>query len=140
MATISGYPTATLRSLVALDVHPLVADSLELGAFRPKAQKISVRRVRNAVSWWRMRQFTRNILRDVEVATVTSDKERELFSDLLRHPDQCIVMPNVLDLRDYNDQFNPRDVKALLYAGSFGYIANYEAVQWFTQDVFGHIS
>ena len=36
VATISGYPSATLRSLVALGVRPLVADSLELGVFRPK--------------------------------------------------------------------------------------------------------
>ena len=140
VATISGYPSATLRSLVALGVRPLVADSLELGGFRPKKQTLSLRRIRNTVTWWHMRRFTRRILRDVDVVTVASDAERELFRDLLHDPDRCIVMPNVLDLRDYEGQYSPRDYNALLYAGSFGYIANYEAMKWFTREVFGHIT
>lgn len=140
VATISGYPSATLRSLVTLGMRPLVADSLELGVFRPKREKLSVRRIRNTITWWHMRRFTRRILRDVEVATVTSDAERELFSGLLHAPDQCVVMPNVLDMRDYEGEFGPRDYSALLYAGSFGYIANYEAMQWFAREVFRHIT
>ncbi len=140
VATISGFPSATLRSLMTLGVRPLVADSLELGGFRPKSQGLSTRGVRSTVTWWRMRRFTRKILRDVDVVTVTSDVERELFSDLLRDPDQCVVMPSVLDMRDYEGQYGPRDYSTLLYAGSFGYIANYEAMQWFTREVFGHIT
>ena len=140
VATISGCPSAVLRSLVALGVRPLVADSLELGVLRPKSQGLSMRGVRSTVTWWHMRRFTRRILRDVDVATVTSDAERELFNDLLYDPDQCVVMPNVLDMRDYAGQYGPRDYSALLYAGSFGYIANYEAMQWFTKEVFGHIA
>jgi glycosyltransferase involved in cell wall biosynthesis len=140
VATISGYPSATLRGLVTLGVRPLVADSLELGVFRPKSQGLSMRSVRSTVTWWRMRRFTRKILRDVDVVTVTSDAERELFRDLLHDPNQCIVMPNVLDMRDYDGQYGPRDYSTLLYAGSFGYIANYEAMQWFTSEVFGHIT
>ena len=140
VATISGYPSATLRSLVTLGMRPLVADSLELGGFRPKRRGPSMRSVRSAVTWWRMRRFTRNILRDVDVVTVTSEAERELFRDLQHDPDQCVVMPSVLDLRDYDGQYAPRDYSALLYAGSFGYVANYEAMQWFTKEVFGHIT
>ncbi len=140
VATISGYPSATLYSLVSLGVRPLVADSLELGVFRPKSLGLSWRGVRNRVTWWHMRRFTRKILRDVDVATVTSEAERELFSDLVHPPDQCVVLPSGLDLRDYEGQFGPRDYSALLYAGSFGYIANYEAMQWFTGQVFGHIA
>ncbi len=140
VATISGYPSATLRSLVTKGVQPLIADSLELGVFRPKSQRLSTRSIRSAVTWWRMRRFTRNILRDVDVVTVTSDAERELFSGLLRDPNQCVVMPSVLDMRDYAGHYGPRDHSALLYAGSFGYIANYEAMQWFTREVFGHVT
>jgi polysaccharide biosynthesis protein PslH len=140
VATISGYPSATLRSLVTLGVRPLVADSLELGVFRPKRQKLSMRRIRNTATWWHMRRFTRNILRDVDVVTVTSEAERELFNGLLTNPDQCMVVPSGLDLRDYDGQFGPRDYSSLLYAGSFGYSANYEAMQWFTQEVYGHIT
>ena len=140
VATISGYPSATLRSLVTKGVRPLIADSLELGVFRPKSQRLSTRSIRSAVTWWRMRRFTRNILRDVDVVTVTSDAERELFSGLLRDPHQCVVMPSVLDMRDYTGHYGPRDHNALLYAGSFGYSANYEAMQWFTREVFGHVT
>jgi polysaccharide biosynthesis protein PslH len=139
VATISGYPSATLRSLVSLGVRPLVADSLELGVFRPKKQKLSVRRVRNTVTWWHMRQFTQKVLRDVDVVTVTSEAERELFNGLLTNPNQCMVVPSGLDMREYEGQFGPRDYNSLLYAGSFGYIANYEAMQWFAKEVYGHI-
>lgn len=140
VATISGYPSATLRSLVKLGVRPLVADSLELGVFRPKKHQLSLRYARNAYTWWHMRRFTRTILRDVAVVTVTSDAEQELFSSLLRDPSQCVVMPNMLDLHDYEGHYGPRAYSTLLYAGSFGYIANYEAMQWFTRDVFQHIA
>jgi glycosyltransferase involved in cell wall biosynthesis len=140
VGTISGYPSATLHSLVRLGAHPLIADSLELGVFRPKKRKISPRYARNAYTWWHMRRFTRAILRDVDVVTVTSEAEQALFSNLLRDPDQCVVVPNMLDLRDYQGQHGLRDYNTLLYAGSFGYIANYEAMLWFTQDVFQSIA
>jgi polysaccharide biosynthesis protein PslH len=140
VTTISGYPSATLRSLVTLGMRPLVADSLELGVFRPKNPSLSLRNIRSQVTWWRMRRFTQNILRDVDVVTVTSEAERDLFGNLLREPDQCVVVPSALDLRDYVGDYGPRDHNILLYAGSFGYIANYEAMQWLTREVFGHIT
>jgi glycosyltransferase involved in cell wall biosynthesis len=99
-----------------------------------------LRNIRSQVTWWRMRRFTQNILRDVDVVTVTSEAERDLFGNLLREPDQCVVVPSALDLRDYVGDYGPRDHNILLYAGSFGYIANYEAMQWLTREVFGHIT
>lgn len=140
VATISGHPSATLRSLVALGIRPLVADSLELGVFRPQSQGLSLRNVRNQVTWWRMCRFTQDLLHDVNVVTVTSEAERELFGNLLREPDQCVVMPSVLDVRDYEGDYGSRNYNVLLYAGSFGYIANYEAMQWFTCEVFRRIT
>jgi glycosyltransferase involved in cell wall biosynthesis len=140
VATISGYPSATLRSLVTLGIRPLIADSLELGGFRPKNQRLSMRSVRSTVTWWRMRRFTKKILRDVDVVAVTSEAEHNLFSELLREPNQCVVIPSVLDLRDYEGDYGPRNYKVLLYAGSFGYIANYEAMQWFAREIFSQIA
>ena len=139
VATISGFPSATLASLVRLGVRPLIADSLELGVMRPKPSTGCARRVRNQFTWWRLRRFTGRLLRDVDVVTVASKTERALFTGLMRAPDKCIVVPNVLDLADYTGDFGPRDFSSLLYAGSFGYIANYEAMLWFTQEVFGRI-
>ena len=71
--------------------------------------------------------------------TVTSEAERTLFAGLVRTPDQCVVVPIVLNLQDYQGDWGPRDYNSLLYAGSFGYMANYEAMMWFTQQAFGHI-
>ena len=128
VATISGFPSSTLRSLATLGARPLIADSLELGVLRPKSETPASRRVRNEFTWWHLRRFTRRLLKDVDVVTVTSETERELFADLVHAPDQCIVVPNVLDLRDYEGEYGPRDYHSLLYAGSFGYGANYEAM------------
>ena len=136
VATISGFPSSALLTLVEMGVHPLIADSLELGVMRPMPATPLGRRVRNEFTWWRLRRFTQQLLKSVDIVTVTSEAELELFTDLARRPDQCIVMPNVLDLQEYEGDFGPRDLNSLLYAGSFGYIANYEAMLWFTRDVF----
>lgn len=136
VATISGAPSSTLHSLVRLGARPLVADSLELGVLRPKSKTPLLRRARNEYTWRHLRRFTRQLLRAIDVVTVTSENERALFADLVHAPDQCIVVPNVLDLQDYEGDLGPRESNSLLYAGSFGYIANYEAMKWFATEVF----
>lgn len=136
VATISGAPSATLHSLTQLGARPLIADSLELGVLRPNPAALPVRRIRSEFIWQHIRRYTRRMCKDVDVLTVTSDIEQGLFADLVCAPDQCIVVPNVLDLNEYKGDFGPRDPHSLLYAGSFGYIANYEAVLWFAQAVF----
>ncbi len=136
VATISGAPSATLHSLIELGARPIVADSLELGVLRPSPTATLVRRARSRFIWRHLRRYTRRVLEDIALVTVTSDIERTLFTDLLQQPDQCLVVPNVLDLRAYVGDFGPRDHNSLLYAGSFSYSANYDAVMWFAQQVF----
>lgn len=136
IATISGAPSATLHSLIKLGARPLIADSLELGVLRPNPAASPVRRMRGKFIWQHLRRYTRRMCKDVDVLTVTSGIEQGLFADLVHAPDQCIVVPNVLDLEEYAGDFGPRDPHSLLYAGSFGYIANYDAMLWFAQTVF----
>lgn len=136
VATISGCPSSTLISLVNLGVRPLIADSLELGVMRPRHTTVLPRRARNEFTWWHLRRFTRQLLKGIDVVTVTSETERALFANLVQTPDQCIVIPNVLDLQEYQGDYGPRDFRSLLYTGSFGYIANYEAMFWFAREVF----
>lgn len=140
IATISGAPSSTLHSLVQLGARPLIADSLELGVLRPRAATSPIRLIRSEFIWWHLRRYTRQMLKDVDVVTVTSENEQMLFADLVHAPEQCIVVPNVLDLNDYTGDFGARDFNRLLYSGSFGYIANYQAMLWFAQEVFGRIA
>jgi len=140
VATISGAPSATLHSLIDFGARPIVADSLELGVLRPNPTATLVRGARSKFIWRHLRRYTRRVLEDVALITVTSDNERTLFADLLQEPDQCLVVPNVLDLREYVGDFGPRDYYSLLYAGSFSYGANYDAVKWFAQQVFERIA
>lgn len=140
IATISGAPNSTLLSLVRLGFRPLVADSLELGVLRPKPAAPFLRRARNEYTWWHLRRFTRELLKKVDTITVASETEQALFASLTRTRNQCVVVPNVLDLSDYTGDFGPREFNRLLYPGSFGYIANYEAMLWFAREVFGRIA
>ena len=140
IATISGAPSSTLLSLVRLGARPLIANDLELGVLRPKPTTPLLRRARNTYIWWHLRRFTRQLLKNVDIVRVTSETERGLIAELVHTPDQCIVVPNVIDLQEYEGNLGPRDFNSLLYAGSFGYIANYEAMLWFTQQVFGRIA
>jgi len=139
IATISGSPSSTVHSLIKLGVRPLIVDSLELGVLRPKHSTPSLHRARNQFTWRHLRRYTRQVLKDVDIVTVTSEAERTLFADLTHTPDQCIVVPNVLDLSEYQGDFGPRDYNSLLYAGSFGYIANYQAMLWFAQEIFSRM-
>jgi glycosyltransferase involved in cell wall biosynthesis len=140
IATISGAPSSTLHSLIQLGARPLIADSLELGVLRPDSAASPARWMRSEFIWRHLRRYTHRMCKEVDVVTVTSDIEQGLFADLVCAPDQCVVVPNVLDLEEYVGDFGPRDPRSLLYAGSFGYFANYEAMLWFTQRVFGRIA
>ena len=139
IASLSGAPGSTLLSLVKLGARPLIADDVELGVLRPKPATPLLRRARNEYTWRHLRRFTHGLLQSIDVIRVTSENERRLFADLVRTPDQCVVIPNVIDPQEYAGDFGPREFNRLLYAGSFGYIANYEAMLWFTQQVFGRI-
>jgi glycosyltransferase involved in cell wall biosynthesis len=140
IVTLSCGPSATLRSLVQLGARPLVADSVELGVMRPKSTTPLLRRARNEYTWWHLRRFARELLSHVDLVTVTSQAERALLSGLTPRPEQCIVVPNALDLHEYEGDYGPRELNRLLYPGSFAYMANYQAMLWFGREVFGRIA
>jgi glycosyltransferase involved in cell wall biosynthesis len=139
IVTECGSPGVATLAAVSQNIRPLVVDSVELGVFRPQGPRLSRPRLRRSLTWFKMRRFSGTLLRMVDVFTVTSQQEYVLFRSIAPEGVPCVIVPNVVELSDYEGAFGERDRESLIHCGSFSYSVNYDAVLWFAQQVFGRI-
>jgi len=139
IATECGVTYISTFSSVSQKIRPLLVDSIEIGVLRPKSRLLSRQYIRQAMTFMKAKQFLSQLLRDVDIITVTSKSERALFNGVIPQKVPCFISPNVIDLNDYSDTYGPRDRRSIIHTGSFSYGVNYEAVLWFSQHVFWRI-
>jgi glycosyltransferase involved in cell wall biosynthesis len=139
IVTECGSPGVATLAAVSQNIRPLVVDSVELGVFRPQGSLLSRQRLRRSLTWVKTRRFSGALLRMADIFTVTSQQEYTLFRSIVPKEAPCVIVPNVVDLSDYDGAFGERDRKSLIHCGSFSYPVNYDAVLWFAQHVFGRI-
>jgi len=139
MVTECGSPGIVTFTAVSQNIRPLVVDSVELGVSRPQGALLSLRRLRQSLTWFKLRRFSSALLRKADVYTVTSQPEYVLLCSIVPAGVPCVIVPNVMDLGDYEGTFGERDRRSLIHCGSFSYSVNYDAVLWFAQEVFGRI-
>ncbi len=139
IVTECGAPSIATFTAVLQNIRPLVVDSVELGILRPQGSLLSPRRLRKSLTWFKRQRFSGTLLQKADVFTVTSQPEYMLFRKIVPEEVPCVIVPNVVDLHDYEGVFGERDRRSLIYCGSFSYSVNYNAVLWFAQQVFGRI-
>jgi len=116
---------------------PRLLEDLELSMIRGQVdgQGGVGRRLRRGLTWWKVRRYTGQLLRQVEGCTVASPKERELVAEVAP---ACPVevIPNGVDVGQYEGDFGPPQPDTLIFPGSLTYRANFDAMQFFLQEVF----
>ena len=96
----------------------------------------SLQRSRRSLTWLKHRFYLARLLRSFRACTVVSERERQLLDRAApRHP-PVTVIPNGVVLADYADVHETPRPNHLIFAGSFGYSANYDAMCWFVRDVY----
>ena len=117
---------------------PALFEEVELGL--PHQQYSQARsgwsRLRRGLTWAKHRRHLIRVLEDFSACTVVSEQERHLVSSIVPNYRTIQVVPNCIDLNDYDgvDQI-PRP-NYLIFTGSFRYFANYEAMTWFLREVY----
>ena len=136
VATEGGALPYTIAYTVnKLHLRPLILDGVEIGQFRPRQALPINKRFRLHLNWLKNKPFIQSLLRQVDFFTTPSTREYNNLRELAPSRLPGKVVPNVIDLSDYQQDHGKREKASLIYTGSFSYPANYQAVTWFASQV-----
>jgi polysaccharide biosynthesis protein PslH len=120
---------------------PKILDSIEVSlakdAYR-NAQTLD-RRIRDGLTWLKLRGFTKSLLQKVEACTVPSEQEKQNILEIMPGYTNVKVVPHSLDLAQYTGSFGEPSPNSLVYTGSFTYHANFDAVDYFLKEIYPRI-
>jgi len=117
---------------------PAIFEEFEIGLFHDRAFSLDGRiRIRHALTWFKLRRYLSQLLDSFQACTVTSKQERYLFvRNFSSHKSQVEVVPNCLDLSEYQDIKTKEKPNTLIFSGPFKYRVNYRAMLWFIREIF----
>jgi polysaccharide biosynthesis protein PslH len=121
---------------------PALFEEIELGVFYDQAyqSRNPIARFRHSLTWFKLSQYLSDLLSFFQAYTVASDQEHKLFTDSFpSHRDKMRIMPNCINLEDYQGLNVKAQPNRLVFSGSFRYSANYHAMQWFVGEVFPRV-
>lgn len=121
-----------------LNGQAAIFDEIEIGIPLDRYLKSSSMggRVRNGITWLKLRHYLKRMLNDYPVCTVASAEERKLVIDIGIPNKKVATIPNFIDLEDYHRFSGRRKSNTLIFTGAFRYRPNYEAMVWFLEHVF----
>lgn len=117
---------------------PAVFEEIEIGNFHDQAFSSDGKiRFRQALTWFKLRIYLARLLDAFQACTVVSGRERQLLvRNFPAFKKQIEIIPNCLDMDEYNIIKADKIENTLIFSGSFKYAANYEAMLWFIGEVF----
>jgi glycosyltransferase involved in cell wall biosynthesis len=116
-----------------------IFEELEIAGFFEQAHVNGsfLSRLRNRLTWLKLKNYLSKVIDSFAVCTVVSEKERKLFIETFPgHQAKAVVVPNSIDMAQYQTANGERGQHHLVFSGSFRYIANYQAVVWFLEKVY----
>lgn len=126
-----------------LDIREVrrVIEDLEISMIWAKAQaaRSPLARLRYALTWQKQRRYTRELLRRVDGCTVPSEVERQTVLSVAQDGGPVAVVPNGVDLEQYQGDFGPVEPDTLVFPGALTYEANFEAMRFFLREIFPRI-
>jgi glycosyltransferase involved in cell wall biosynthesis len=117
---------------------PALFEEVEVGLFydRYNNAKTLYDRVRNGLTWIKHRRYLVNLLHNFQACTVVSDIEKQLLLKICPHNSMTEIIPNCINLSEYESIEKSPRLDSLIFTGSFSYNPNYEAMVWFLEKVF----
>jgi glycosyltransferase involved in cell wall biosynthesis len=121
---------------------PAIFEEVEVGVFHDKRVQASTifSHLRHELTYLKMKVYYRNLLSYFRACTVVSDIERDLLKKMVPNYQAVDVIPNGVSLADYADISKEPQPETLIFTGSFRYLANYDAMLWFLEEVYPKIS
>lgn len=117
---------------------PALFEEVELGLMIERYQQARSPsgRLRERLAWLKHRHYVSQVLRQFQACTVVSAREGQLVRTVIPAYKAIEIIPNCVNLADYEAIQATPQPNSLIFTGSFRYFANYEAMQWFLQAVF----
>jgi polysaccharide biosynthesis protein PslH len=117
---------------------PVLFEEAEVSVFYDQfAHATSARhRLRYGLTWFKYRNFLAHLLHSSSACTVASEQERKLIIRNVSCHTPIEVIPNGINLPDYQGIHEYPQPDTLIFTGSFRYYANYDAMNWFLAEVF----
>jgi glycosyltransferase involved in cell wall biosynthesis len=156
--TYSHEMAAHIRREIAEHTYDLVlASELDMAAYRPLfANTASILEdlelgivkvlVSNSPTWWtkirrmltwiKLQNYLRHILPFFNCITVVSRDEAALARNLAPKTAAVEIVPNFIDIKNYEIPETEDRADSMIFMGSFRYDANYDAMTWFLKDIF----
>ena len=138
IASEVGAPSiASLYASRIVDI-PTILDALEIALYKDACQKQTqtIQRIRNGLTWYKYRRYTREVLQQSNACTVPSEQERQNLEKLVPEGYPIEVIPHCLDMDYYHDSYGPPKPQSLVFTGSFSYYANLDAVRYFLEEIY----
>ena len=95
-----------------------------------------MQRTRSGAAWIKHRSYLNRILRYYDACTVVSTREKELLLNNVRADTQVEVLPNCIQLSDYQKCEGKSESNVLIFTGSFHFAPNYDGMHWFINEVY----
>ena len=113
---------------------PAIFEEIEVGMFRHLVDKATnpLARWRHKLTIFKMQRYLQELLSRFGACTVVSVEELGLLRQMVPAYEPSVVVPNGVSLADNQGDFPPARPDTLVFAGSFTYDVNYEAMRWFT--------
>jgi polysaccharide biosynthesis protein PslH len=117
---------------------PAIFEEVEVGSmYEQYAHAPSPwQRLRYGLTWIKHRQYLSSLLRQYDLCTVASERERQLLTQAITRDGRIEVIPNGVDLASYADVHEEVRPNSLIFTGAFTYAPNYEGMCWFLREVF----
>jgi glycosyltransferase involved in cell wall biosynthesis len=117
---------------------PALFEEVELGGYydRFRYEPSTLSRLRNRLTWMKHRSYVVGLLREFQACSVVSEQERQLIIQTLPEFRSVDVVPNFINLADYDDVSGVPEQNSLIFTGPFRYYANHDAMIWFISEVY----
>lgn len=113
-------------------------EEVEIGSFIEQIRVVRspLRKFRNKLTWMKHQRYISGLIQDFQVCTVVSEQEKQLVAKIAPEYQQIEVIPNFINLHDYQiGDMNPQP-NNLIFTGPFRYLANHDAMVWFLNEIF----
>jgi len=117
---------------------PAIFEDVELGVIHGRYMEAAsyLARLRLGLTWYKHHHYLSQILHDFEACTVPSFNERNLFKSVIPGYENVSVIPNCINMADYESDHIDVEPNSLIFTGSFRYAVNYSAMVWFLKKIY----
>ena len=117
---------------------PAILEEVELAGYRDAAIRTggAARRARSTLTWLKLGSYLRRVLPLLAACTVASEQEARVLQSVVPGYDRVRLIPNAVDLSDYEGDFGVPQSHSMVFAGSMTYSANFDAVRYFLTEVY----